>query len=409
MIRFYDTNALLNLVDKAFEEEFIISSKTLEEIEHIKTSRNKDEEVKFNARQVARLIDKNQDKIKVIICNNEIYSALDSLRLDYSPDNIIMATASYYCNNVSPIVFVSDDINCKILAKNIFNLTVNGINEENNFTYKGFKEVLLSENDLAIFYENLRNNTYLCNVNEYLILKNENNEMQDVRRWTGEIYETVFNKNINSKLLGKIKPKDEFQKMAIDSMHNNTITMVRGSAGTGKTYLSLGFLFEQLESKKINKIIVLCNTMATLNSAKLGFLPGTKDEKLLDSSVGNMLMSKIGNKELVESLIEDGKLVLLPMCDIRGYDTTNMKAGVYISESQNMDISLMKLALQRIGKDCICIIDGDYNTQIDYSGFNGANNGMRRTSKVFHGEDIYGEVELQTIYRSQVAEIADRM
>ncbi len=48
------------------------------------------------------------------------------------------------------------------------------------------------------------------------------------------------------------------------------------------------------------------------------------------------------------------------MCDIRGFDTTGMKCGVYITEAQNMDISLMKLALQRIGEDSIAIIDGDY-------------------------------------------------
>jgi phosphate starvation-inducible protein PhoH len=47
----------------------------------------------------------------------------------------------------------------------------------------------------------------------------------------------------------------------------------------------------------------------------------------------------------VERLINEGKLLLLPMADIRGYDTTNMNAGIYITEAQNLDIALMKLAL----------------------------------------------------------------
>lgn len=64
----------------------------------------------------------------------------------------------------------------------------------------------------------------------------------------------------------------------------------------------------------------------------------------------------------LERLIDEGKIVLLPMSDIRGYDTGGMKAGVYITEAQNLDISLMKLALQRIGEDSICIIDGDCKT-----------------------------------------------
>ena len=69
----------------------------------------------------------------------------------------------------------------------------------------------------------------------------------------------------------------------------------------------------------------------------------------------------------------------------------------------------MKLILQRIGEDGICIIDGDCDTQVDDIAFAGANNGMRRASKVFRGEEIYGEVTLQNIYRSQIARIAERM
>lgn len=97
------------------------------------------------------------------------------------------------------------------------------------------------------------------------------------------------------------------------------------------------------------------------------------------------------------------------MADIRGYDTTNMNAGIYITEAQNLDISLMKLALQRIGEDSICIIEGDERTQVDDIAFAGANNGMRRLSKVFRGQDLYGEVQLQKIYRSRIAEIAERL
>jgi predicted ribonuclease YlaK len=83
------------------------------------------------------------------------------------------------------------------------------------------------------------------------------------------------------------------------------------------------------------------------------------------------------------------------MSDIRGYDTTGMRAGIYISEAQNLDIPLMKLALQRIGDDSICIIDGDAKAQVDDINFAGANNGLRRVSQVFRGQDFYGEVELQ--------------
>ena len=86
-----------------------------------------------------------------------------------------------------------------------------------------------------------------------------------------------------------------------------------------------------------------------------------------------------------------------------------MRAGIYITEAQNMDIGLMKLALQRIGEDSICILDGDYQTQLDLDAFAGDNNGMKRVSKVFRNHDIYGEVTLKNIHRSKLAMIAEAM
>ena len=202
---------------------------------------------------------------------------------------------------------------------------------------------------------------------------------------------------------------DVYQMLAADSFSRNNITMIKGPAGTGKSYLSLAYLLNQLEYHKIDKIIIFCNTVATKNSARLGFYPGTRDEKLLDSQIGNLLSSKIGDKTEVERLIAEGKLVLLPLSDIRGYDTSGMNAGIYISEAQNMDVSLMKLALQRIGEDSICIIDGDEKTQVDDISFAGNNNGMKRVSKIFRDTDVYGEVELKKIHRSKIAQIAERM
>jgi predicted ribonuclease YlaK len=184
---------------------------------------------------------------------------------------------------------------------------------------------------------------------------------------------------------------------------------LRGPAGTGKSLLALGYLFYLKEHHKIDKIIIFCNTVATVGSAKLGYYPGSKDDKLLDSQIGNFLISKIGDRTMVEELVNRGEVVLLPMSDVRGFDTTGMRAGIYITEAQNMDIELMRLALQRIGEDSICILDGDDNAQVDLGMYAGASNGLKRVSDVFRGEDIYGEVQLKKIYRSRIAEIAQKM
>jgi len=94
---------------------------------------------------------------------------------------------------------------------------------------------------------------------------------------------------------------------------------------------------------------------------------------------------------------------------LRGFDSSGMNCAVYITESQNMSIDMLKLCMQRIGEDGICIIDGDSETQVDNRLYEGSNNGMRRLSEVFRGQDLYGEVELNECYRSRIAKIAEEM
>ena len=69
---FLDTNALLSLQDKAFNENFVISQKTLEELEDIKSSSKKDGEVKHKARKIARLLDINDGNYTVIRTDSKV-------------------------------------------------------------------------------------------------------------------------------------------------------------------------------------------------------------------------------------------------------------------------------------------------------------------------------------------------
>lgn len=408
--KFYDTNAILKLQSKILNENFVLSSTTLHELENIKTSKSKDEETKYNARKAIHLLDRNPDKYEVVVFTKDINDLMHEYNVFDSPDNEIIACAKYY-SETNDIVFVTNDICCKVVAKDIFKLDVESIGDDVDDTYKGFVEKSLSENDMAYFYEHLQENIFDLFTNEYLILKNDKGQIVDKFKWDGYEYQNVKFPTIKSNYFGSVKPYngDIYQQMVLNSLSYNQVTMIKGAAGTGKSYLALGYLMWLLEKRKIEKIIVFCNTVATANSAKLGYYPGTKDEKLIDSSIGNMLSAKLGDSFGLEQMIAQNKIQLLPLSDIRGFDTNGMSAGVYITEAQNMDISLMKLALQRIGEDSICIIDGDYNAQVDMSQYAGNNNGMRRMSEIFRGQDFYGEVELQNIFRSRIASVAELM
>lgn len=393
--------------NKVLESDFYISSTTLRELEHIKVSKNKDEETKYRARKILHILDENPNSYHVVIVNNRIWDIINEHDLDDTPDNQICACAS----TIGDVLFVTNDLACKTIAKWIFGLEVKSVDNQPKDIYKGYKEVQLDESLMAKFYEHLTENTFELLTNEYLLIKDSNGNLVDKLKWDGEMYQNLKFPTIKSNYFSTVKPYngDPYQQMVLNSLSTNQVTMIKGAAGTGKSYLAIGYLMYLLEKRKIEKIVIFCNTVATANSAKLGYYPGTKDEKLLDSSIGNMLSAKLGDAFGLEQMIAQGKIQLLPMSDVRGYDTNGMAAGVYITEAQNMDISLMKLALQRIGEDSICIIDGDYNAQVDLSQYAGSNNGMRRMSEVFRGQDFYGEVELRNIYRSKIAMIAERM
>lgn len=184
--------------------------------------------------------------------------------------------------------------------------------------------------------------------------------------------------------------------------------MINGPAGSGKSMLSLAYLMSQLENGKIDKIIIFANPAASRNSVRLGFTPGDLISKILDTQVGSMLIGKFGDRLEVERLVNDGKIVLMSFSNLRGFDTSGMNAGIYISEAQNLDRELIKLAIQRVGEDCIMIIEGD-NEQVDDNVYAEDNNGMRRVSEVFKGQDFYGQIKLNNVHRSKMAMIAEQI
>ena len=415
-VNFYDTSALLELQDKIFDsnEKFLISSITFKELENIKTSYNKDLDIKYKARKIINLLYNNQEQYDCILYTQNLDDRINnsSFLILNDDSRIIMTAKNFQENKGVKLLFITADLLCERLAAAL-GLNTSFIQNVKD-PYTGYVEInCRSDDELADAYEkiySIGDNPFQLINNQYLLVKDVHGNIIDKYKFkNNQCVRLPDFIGFESRMFGKVKSKDAYQFIAMDSLSNNKITLLRGSAGTGKSYLAISYLFSLLEKNKIDRIIIFCNTVATAGSAKLGFYPGTRDEKLLDSQIGNFLISKIGDRGQVEDLINKGIILLLPMSDIRGFDTSGMNAGIYITEAQNMDIEMMKLALQRIGEDSICIIDGDDETQVDMALYAGNNNGMKRVSKIFRGENIYGEVTLPIIYRSKVAQIADKM
>lgn len=399
-----DTNVLMSSVDLGDYDLVVIPITVLEELDKHKHS--SDNEKSYKARKAIHKI-KNANNIKFKLESDYIIpNCLD----EKSPDNRILGFAKDELLINKDLILLTMDLNMVEKAKAL-NIPVEEFvdSELEDYKYSGWSIIDVTENELANWYESeIKVNKWNLNINEYILFR-INNKIVDIWVWTELGFRNLSTKKIDSVALGKFKPIDEYQKCALDALSNNSMVMIKGKAGSGKSLLSLSYAMSMIEKGKYDKLIIFINPIATKNSARLGFYPGNKDEKLCDSQAGNMLSSKFGDKLVLEQLIKQQKLVLLPFSDIRGYDTTGMKAICYIMEAQNLDIELMKLAIQRVGDDCQLIIDGDDNAQIDSQAFEGLSNGMKRVSKVFRGQSFYSEIELINIYRSKWAEVADKL
>ena len=137
-MKFYDTNALLELQEEVLQEHFAISSVTLEELEGIKTNKNKTEEIRYKARKVVHILDENRDKYNVVIYTDNIAELLLTYGIDLTNDAKICVCAKYL-SQTNDIVFLTNDICCRIIAENIFQLKVQGAKSSDLDIYKGYK------------------------------------------------------------------------------------------------------------------------------------------------------------------------------------------------------------------------------------------------------------------------------
>ena len=405
---YLDTSSLLNLQEKAFEEEFVISQMTLQEIEDIKVSSRKDPEVKHKARNISRLLDKYEDKYQVIPSNvEEIYEILNKLRLDHTSDNIILASAKMI--TAFPIIVVTDDINMRFISKKIFGLKTKSpaeLNLVDDREYTGYREIQMSDEEMAYFYSHIDDNIYDLAINQYIIISNENGDCIDICKWTGNGHEKVIYPSFPSRCFGKVKPLDPIQQCAMDSIDKNDITVLFGRAGSGKTTLPISYFMSKLEKGKIKKCYFIYSFEPLKNAKTLGYEKGDHTTKILYSaSIGNILASKYGDLIEVQRLIEDSKIDIIPTANIRGVEFES-DSMVIVTEAQNLDVYTLKTILQRCKEGCKQVFEGDIVEQtdvnIDYSG-------MYRTIEIFKGYEKFGCVKLKNNYRSEASVLADKM
>lgn len=165
----------------------------------------------------------------------------------------------------------------------------------------------------------------------------------------------------------KIKCKNNKQKQFLNILKNpkKEICFGIGSAGSGKSYISLSFALQALtKGIKYTKIIIIVPTVEAGNM-NIGYLKGTLEEKIapyIDADTYTMekilLNSGFENaKQIIKDLIKNGQIQYELVNFARGKTFDN--CIILINEAENYTKEEMLLLLTRIGENCKIICTGD--------------------------------------------------
>ena len=171
--------------------------------------------------------------------------------------------------------------------------------------------------------------------------------------------EPVVDKLKNSE---KRKPKNvikfnltlnEEQKLAKSDILNNTVTLLKGQAGSGKTLLACQIALDMYFNRQIEKIIITRPNVASADD--IGYLPGSMKEKMdpwLAPVYANLYM--LYNKIAIDKMVETQDIEILPFAFVRG--RTFVNAVVIVDEAQNVNSNQTEMIVGRLGLDSKMIL-----------------------------------------------------
>lgn len=405
-----DTNILMSLesYDSLLvrcQDKITIPMYVLEELDNLK---NKEGDKGFKARRALRNIEKYAADIEIYLPTDDEYQYfLPTCWATGKMDNEIINSAAILKSAGNQVKVLSNDLNVRLKCESV------EIDAEPYYEIieinSGWLQVNLSEEEcLSLDDEAIAS---MLKTGQYLLVDEKH---------TGDLF-AIYSKDSENKIrcvvprhiysshFGRVEALDEFQMCAIDSLYKDNLTVITGKAGSGKTLLSLSYALQEVLSGKRSKLIIFANPVKTRGSEQLGYYPGDRTEKLMQNSVGAMLVSKFGGDPMaVDQLIQDGMLEILPFSDIRGFEVSESQI-MYISEAQNLNVDLAKLAIQRCAEGAKIILEGDPQTQVDHYSFEGNQNGLRRVIEVFEGTEGFSHIYLPNIRRSKIADLAEKM
>lgn len=398
-----DTSYLMNrenILDVILEKyKVIIHIVVIEELDHLKQSLNNRKA--YQARRAIKSIEKNKEHQNMIFIFDKNISptlirGVNETVIDNVNDNIIVS-----CAALQDACLATDDLNLKIKARflcvDLFQDNLNDIEE-----YTGYINVAPTDEEWRTIFEDRTNNIYNCICNQFVIMRNSKNEVMSIMKWNGKEYENINYKAVKNDYMDEVQPKNIEQKLALDMLQNNDITIkvLTGCQGTGKDFLMIANALQLIKNKKYDKIVWVRNNIEVKDSRPIGFLPDGVKDKLLPFA--KIIADHIGGEQKLLSMISLGKIEIEHLGFIRGRDIKN--SIILCSEAENMTKEQIALLVGRVGEGSALWINGDYE-QVDDKTFE-SNNGLLSMINTLKGQKVFGYVKLNNVERSTTSELS---
>jgi phosphate starvation-inducible PhoH-like protein len=166
--------------------------------------------------------------------------------------------------------------------------------------------------------------------------------------------ENVFNKKFAMKrILPITKNQEKMVKAYNDGLHIANI----GSAGTGKTYLSLVLALEDvMEKEEYEQIIII---RSAVQSREQGFMPGSLTEKMgyYETPYLDIVNDLFERNDAYTILKTKGMLKFMSTSFIRGLTFDN--SIIIVDEAQNCSFQELDTVITRVGESSKIIFCGD--------------------------------------------------
>ena len=417
-----DTNILIRCPSAIFgfdDNNVIVTTTTLQELDSKKTAYG---DVGYGAREAIRNIEalKGDYSAPISLKNGGTFSIAREATFEKlipaefsmeKPDNrIINAVRGIEENSPDETILVTNDVSMRINAS-ICGCKVQAYHNEqivDGDTYTG--RVDISEDDLTNPEEKgfVENQFAVCkSASGSALYTFRNGQWKMIK---DREYYTPY-----------CQPRNVGQRFALYSLFASPdeipLVILKGSAGTAKTFLALAAGLQGYYHNGFDRIMITRSN--TLSDNDLGFLPGDLEEKmgpLIAPFMDNLQVLLKGQNEekdqiklQIEDMFETGVIEICSLAYMRGRSLVD--SFIIVDEAQNCTVGQILEIITRAGKGTKIVLLGDPD-QIDSPKLDRKNNGLSFASERMRGSSLCAQLtfdESETVRSALAAEGAKRL